>query len=148
MNKRIIYLICLISIGLMSACTVGLHSFNTVGTSFDPNSMRIEVNMNNFDLLGEVEVSVIYRTYFGSIVVFDQINDEPFNKRLTRDVNFIGNREMNLSSSIKKATYKVLEKFPNADYYVPVFKEKKIDGMFLGSNIKEVVRFKVYKIKK
>ena len=132
----------------MSACTVGQHTYNTVGTNFDPKVVRIEMNVKDFELLGEVSVSVEYRTYFGSIVVFDKVNDEPYNNRITRHVHFIGNHEMDLSSSIQKATYKVIERYPNADYYVPVLTEKKVDGMFLGSNIKEEVRFKVYKQKK
>ena len=146
--NRIVYFICALSIGLLSACTVGLHTYQTVGSKFDPKITRIEMNVSDLELLGEVKVSAQYRTYFGSICVFDKVNEDAFNIRITRQVHFVGNGEMNLSSAIQLASYKVIDQYPDADFYVPVLSERSIDGMFLGAITKEEVRFKVYKLKK
>lgn len=106
------------------------------------------MNLNNFEVLGDVEVSVQYRTYLGCIHLFDKVNDEPYNNRITQQVRFVGYGEMGLSIPIQKATYKVIKTFPNADYYVPILTEKKVEGMLFGSFISEKVQFRVYKFAK
>ncbi|MDP4240296.1 MAG: hypothetical protein Q8904_12585 [Bacteroidota bacterium] len=148
--KRVLnYVICALFIGLMSACSIGQYSSNTVRTAdFAPGFVKLDLTMNDFELLGEVKVTVEYRTYFNAINVYETINGEAYNRRVSRRVHFAGDRGIRLSLPIQKATYKVIDQFPNGDYYVPVFTDKQIEGQFLGRHTKEIVTFKVYKQKK
>ena len=45
------------------------------------------------------------------------------------------------------ALYKVVEEYPEADYYVPVIKQTEVERMFLGKFTKESVTLKAYKLK-
>jgi len=148
--KRVLnYVICALIIGIMSACSVGQYSSNSVRTvDFTPGIVKLNLTMNDFQFLGEVKVDVEYRTYFNSINVYETINGETYNRRVSRSVHFVGDRGISLSIPIQKATYKVVDKYPDADYYVPVFTDKQIENMFMGSHTKEVVTFKIYKQKK
>jgi hypothetical protein len=149
MKKVIKCLIGVLLIGLMSACSVGQYNSNSVKTmDFTPNVVRLEMTLNDFILLGEVRVDVSYRTYLSAFNVFETINGQDYNRRVSNRVNFTGARAVKLSKPIQRATYKVIELFPDADYYVPVFTEKQIDGLFLGRHTKEAVTFKAYKQKK
>jgi hypothetical protein len=149
MRKVLNCIICLLLIGLMNACSLGQYSSNTVRTAnLTPEIVKLDLTMNDFELLGEVKVEVQYRTYFNSINVYETINGETYNRRVTRRVHFAGDRGIRLSLPIQKATYKLIDKYPDADYYVPVSTDKQIEKMFLGRHTKEVVTFKVYKQKK
>jgi len=147
--KFLKYVVCALIIVIMSACSVGQYNSNTVRTAdFTPGIVKLDLTMNDFEYLGEVKVEVEYRTYFGSLNVYETINGEPYNRRVTRHVHFAGDRGIRLSLPIQKATYKLIDKYPDADYYVPVFTDKQIEKMFMGSHTKEIVTFKVYKQKK
>lgn len=149
MNRFLKYVFCALIIGIMSACSVGQYSSNTIRTTdFTPGIVKLDLTMNDFEFQGEVKVEVEYRTYFNSINVYETINGEAYNRRVTRSVHFAGDRGIRLSLPIQKATYKVIDIYPNADYYVPVFTDKQVERMFMGSRTKEVVTFKVYKQQK
>lgn len=149
MKRFLNYAICALVIGLMSSCGVGQFSSNTVRTAdFTPGIVKLDLTMNDFEFLGEVKVEVEYRTYFNAINVYETINGEAYNRRISRFVHFAGVKGIRLSLPIQKATYKVIDKYPDADYYVPVFTDKQMEKMFLGCHTKEVVTFKVYKQKK
>lgn len=145
--KRILkYVLCALIVGIMSACSVGQYSSNTVRTAdFTPGIVKLDLTMNDFEFQGEVKVEVEYRTYFNVLNVYETINGETYNRRVSRSVRFAGDKGIRLSLPIQKATYKVIDTYPTADYYVPVFTDKQIERMFMGSRAKEVVTFKVYK---
>lgn len=139
----------IISIAFFSSCSIGQHNYNTVKTSnFSPDIVRLDLSWSDLELVGEVKVDVEYRTYLGAFKVYDAVNGEDYSKRFSRHVGFSGKSNMRLSLPIRKATYKVIDTYPGADYYVPVFRDKKVEKMFLGSKVKEEVTFKVYKYKK
>jgi hypothetical protein len=142
-------IICVAIVGFFSACSIGQHTYNTARTTnLSPDIVRLDLSLSDFEFLGEVKVNVEYRTYLKGIMVYETINGEPYNRRVSRHVSFAGKSPVFLSFPIRKATYKVIETYPDADYYVPVFTDKVKENFFLGSRIKEEVVFKVYKQKK
>ncbi len=149
MRGVIKYLLSIVIIGIMSSCSVGQYSSKGVkSVDFAPDIVKLDLTMNDFEYQGEVKVDVEYRSYFNSIIVYELINGEAYNRRLVRNVRFAGQKGMRLSFPIQMATYKLIEKFPNADYYTPVYSEKQVEKMFMGSRTKESATFKVYKQKK
>jgi hypothetical protein len=146
MKKVFNVLIFALFVGLMSACSLGEYGSNTVRTmNLTPDVVWIDMSLKDFEFLGEVKVDIKYRTYMEVFKVYDAINGEAYNRRMIRSVRFAGDKGVALSPAIQKATYKVIDKFPNADYYVPVSTDKRVEKMFMGRNTEEVVTFKVYK---
>jgi hypothetical protein len=141
--------ICVAITGIFSACSIGQHTYNaTRTTDLSPDIVRLDLTLSDFEFLGEVNINVEYRTYLKGITVYESINGEVYNRRLSRHVSFAGKSPVVLSFPLRKATYKVIETYPDADYYVPVFTDRISDNLFLGSRIKEEAVFKVYKLKK
>ena len=104
--------------------------------SYSFDDVRLEMNMNDLQYLGEQEISIEYTSYLGIIKSVEKVNGEtynPVNKKvltMPRSCNF---RNRNLD----KAAYKLVETFPNAVYFQIVFETKHIDRLFLGSGNKE-----------
>lgn len=126
----------------------GLQQMSDVqSTSFTPNYVRVDANINDYELLGETTVSVESRIYLGVIKKIDEINDVQYNFRNIKIVQLEGNTNIKLKGGINKALYKVVEEYPNADYYVPVVKKTDIERMFLGKYVKESIVIKAYKLR-
>lgn len=132
---------------LFSSCS-GLRQVSGVqSTSFVPDYVRIEANINDYAQLGESTVTLEYRKYLGFINKIDKVNGEDYNFRDVKIIELEGKTNIKLNGDIKKALYKVVEEYPNADYYVPVMKQTEVERMFLGKYIKESVILKAYKLK-
>lgn len=130
-----------------SSCS-GLRQVSGVqSTSFTPDYVRVDANINDYVQLGEITVTVESREYLGFINKIDKINDEDYNFRDVKIVKLEGKTNIKLNGDIKMALYKVIEEYPNADYYVPVMKQTEVERMFLGKYIKESVTLKAYKLK-
>jgi len=133
---------------LGAACTLGKFSHKTApATSFAPGIVKLELTMEQFEYLGETEISVNHKTYLGIFSRLDSINGlpkEPHNKKF---VKFFGNHDIPVKGKMKRAAYKVIEEFPNADYYIPVNYQKNVTRMFLGSSKTQKMTIKAYKLK-
>lgn len=133
---------------LCASCTLGKFSHKTApATSFAPNIVKLDLTMDQFEYLGETEISVQQKTYIGIFTKIDSINGLPkdiHNKKFTK---FYGNRDIPVQGIMKRAAYKVIEEFPNADYYVPVNYQKNVSRMFLGSYKTKTMKIKAYKLK-
>lgn len=130
-----------------SSCS-GLRQVSGVqSTSFVPDYVRVEANINDYAQLGETTVTLEYREYLGFINKIDKVNGEDYNFRDIKIIELEGNTNIKLNGGIKMALYKVVEEYPNADYYVPVMKQTDVERMFLGKYVKESVTLKAYKLK-
>ena len=115
--------------------------------SYSFDDVRLEMNMNDLQYLGEQEISIEYTSYLGIIKSVEKVNGEtynPVNKKvltMPRSCNF---RNRNLD----KAAYKLVETFPGAVYFQIVFETKHVDRLFLGSVHKECAKVKAYKLVK
>ena len=134
---------------LSTSCTLGRFSHKTVpATSFAPQVVKLNLTLDQFEYLGEVEISVSQKTYFGMFTKLDSINGLPkdiHNKKFTK---FYGNKDIPIKGIMKRAAYKAIEEFPDADYYIPVNYQKNVSRMFLGSSKTKKMRIKAYKLKK
>lgn len=147
--KRLLSTLTLITFIVLSfsSCS-GLRQMSGVQTtSFVPDYVRVEANINDYEQLGETTITVESRQYLGFINKIDKINDEDYNFRDVKIVELEGKTNIRLTGDIKKALYKVVEEYPNADYYVPVMKKTEVDRMFLGKYVKKSVTIKAYVLK-
>lgn len=147
MRKLNIMLI-LVGIALLFGSCRGTFEYNKKRTmDFAPDQVRLNIDMSNFELLGETTLTVDSRTYMGIFKHIDSINGVEYNFRDVKYTKLQGQQTMKLDGCVKKALYKVLEKYPNADYYVPVSSKKHKLRLFLGRQQKDVIVVKAYKFK-
>lgn len=132
----------------MSSCAGTYNYSKAKSVSFSPDRVELKLTMNDYQYLGEVEISVDYKTYLGFITYTEKVNNEPYRRyHQEKYVTLKGDKDFCVMGKIKKAMYKVLETYPNADYYIPVSSVKKMDWMILGSKTNYVLTVKCYKLK-
>lgn len=143
--QKILYIIVLACI--MSSCTGLYQSTRVPATSFSPDFVRLDIKLNDFELLGETEISYASRHYLGIINILDVVNDSIVNIRDIESVNFVGEKDMAISPYMRRAAVKVVEEYPAADYYMPVYSKRRVEKMFLGRKVSEKMIIKVYNLK-
>lgn len=146
--KRRILLLGLVAMLLLSFSSCSGYRHMSGVRTFSDATFRVNTSINDYTLLGETEVSVEVRSYLGWIEVIDKVNGEVYNKTDQKIVSLEGMKPaVKMDSNIERALYKVLEMYPDADYYVPVSTKLEIEDLFLGKHTVETVRVKAYKLK-
>jgi len=124
---------------------------NSCGTltqtkTFAPQRVELQLHLSDMQYLGETEITVSYRTYLGLFTAIDKVNGEDYvssDVKITKlDNSLFGD------SQLDKATYKVIDEYPNADYYQVVYKKKVVERLFLGTEVVYSARIKAYSFKK
>ncbi len=121
---------------------------STAGTKLpinSPDKLEYNLNLRNQTLLGEVEISVDYRTYFGFIYKIDKVNDQEVVRREHKRASFTVKNNGYFVGLAAKGRHKVLETFPDADYFIVSGSVKECETMFLGSYNRRTVTYKAYK---
>lgn len=137
----------LIVILLLASCGVQYDYTKVKSTSLTPDVVRLNMNLENFEPLGETEISVNFRTYLGFITCLDSINNIAYERRVVNKVVLKGHKDFNLHRYLDRATNKVIREFPEADYYVPMYTSRQVLKMFLGRSTRETMVIKAYKLK-
>lgn len=128
---------------VLSSCSV------TSNRMYAPDSTRLNLTMADLEYLGEAEISVEYRTYFGFFSVIDQINGIPYDGKEIKTVRIGDKRDISLRlySKLNRAQYKLLDEFPDAEYFVVVNQTKSTERMFLGSYVNVKAKVRAYSLK-
>ena len=146
--KKSIVLIAFVSfIVLFSSCS-GLYSYKiSQSASLTPDEVRLNLSMDDMNLLGETTISAKTSTYFGIFKSIDYINDEVYDFRKVTKVRLNGEKNINIPTDLDKAAYKVIDEYPTADYFVPVYYNEEVNRMFLGNTKTKTMVIKAYKLK-
>lgn len=140
MNK-IKYIFGFIAVALFASCGTVKNS-----SVFRPDNVRLEINMDDLNYLGETEVSVTYDTYLGIFRSIDKINGEDYNSLDKKKVSLNMQGGL-LEGPINQAAYKVLETYPKASYFIPVCKTTVKNRLFLGSEVTVTATIRAYSFK-
>ena len=137
------YLAIVLAAVAVSSCSV------THNRTFAPNySVRLDVSPSDVEYLGETEISIEYQTYLGFIRVFESINGEPYDG--TRRFSHLGGTQFDKKAlctrSLDRAAYKVVEKWPDATYYMIAHQTVERHRMFLSSDVKVTATVRAYKV--
>ncbi|WP_235336603.1 hypothetical protein [Bacteroides caecigallinarum] len=119
----------------------------TKSSVFRPDDVRLNVGMEDLEYLGETEISVSYSTYLGFISVIDKVNGEDYSYMESKTTTFDSYMSGLLNGKLKKAAYKALEDFPEATYFIPVYRKTEADRLFLGREVNQVAKIRAYKFK-
>ena len=138
------YLICAIALTLgLASCSVTRYK------AFAPNSTQLNLRMDNLEYLGETTISVEYRVYMGAFVSIDKVNGKDYNNdviKLFPIYNYAGMAD-NLLPNLKRASFKLSEEYPSADYFIVVNQTEEKHRLFLGSQVTATARIKAYSLK-
>jgi hypothetical protein len=136
-----------ISVLMLSSCS-NYYTFSAKRTaSFTPNLVQLNVDIDDFEYLGQTEISVISRNYLGFIQVIDTVNNRLYNYRDIRVTDLNGPRDLRLSGEMKKAAHKVVDEFPEATYYIVSSDYLQINRLFLGKKVNRRMEIQAYKFK-
>ncbi|HIZ85693.1 MAG TPA: hypothetical protein IAC04_04300 [Candidatus Coprenecus stercoravium] len=132
------YLLPVVLLVSLSSCSVTRYR------SYSMNDTRLNVSMDDLVYIGETEISADYRKYIGFISALDSLNGEVYDRAQRKTVE-VGNVPEGLYRYLNRAAYKLVEEFPEADYFIVVSQNKSITRLFLGSDISVKARIKAYK---
>ncbi|MGP1447775.1 MAG: hypothetical protein ACTTKO_09705 [Candidatus Limimorpha sp.] len=145
--KKILFITSVILMAVFSSC----GSLNTMekapATSMMPE-VRMNIDLNDIEFLGETTITANSRTYFGFIHHIDKVNGVTFDRRQNTSVKLFGNTHINIPGDLKFAAEKALADFPNADFFSPGIYKEEIVNMFLGKTTQQTMVIKAYKYKK
>lgn len=130
-------------------CVLCMASCGTVQTNrpFTVGDIRLEMNMDDLNYLGESEISVECDTYLGFITKIRKVNGEPYDPFYTRRLS-IPTQSLSLKGEgLDLAAYKVLEDYPQATFFQVVFKSTEKERLFLGSVKKTTAKVRAYSLK-
>ncbi len=132
---------------VLSSCASVHQTTDTPGMSFIPDITRFEMGFADLEYLGEVEISYQSRRYLGLFRHLDSVNDEIVSVRHTERVSFSGKMGFKMNNYLEMAAVKAVENYPEADFFVPVYKITTVEKMFMGRIYREKMLLKAYRFK-
>ncbi len=131
----------------LSSCSVShVTSAYKENSSLTPNRIEVHLTPGDIGYMGETSIDIDYKVYLGVIRIIEHINGEPYEIRKIDRVMLTGPMGLNLSPMLERASYKVTDNFPEADYYVVNRTRRISQNLFMGSFIREEATVKAYKI--
>ncbi len=133
------YIVLASVMALMASCGTVRHQ-----ATYAPSRTVLQIEMQDMKYLGEVEVSVSYRTYLGLFRVIDKVNGEEYssaNKSLTN----LDGINTSYIAPLNRAYGKVLKEYPEATYFQVVSYSKTSDRLFLSSDHECKAKVRAYK---
>lgn len=109
--------------------------------------VRLNISLDDIEYLGESTIRVSTRSYFGCIKQIDMVNGEVFDRHNNTTTSLMGNLDIKLHGDIALAAGKVIQDYPEADYFVPVSYKDEVTNLFLGKLSTKTMVIKAYKYK-
>ena len=145
--KKLLLIASVFMMAFMTSCGSIKGYQKAPAVSMTPE-VRMNVNLDDVEFLGETTITVDCRTYFGIFHRIDKVNNVTFDRRRNTSVNLYGNIDMNIPDDLKYAAEKVLNDFPEADFFSPGVYKEEVNSMFLGRIRTKTMVIKAYKYKK
>lgn len=119
------YLLLAAAVLTMSSCA---KTYTTIGArtaSMTPNTVVLNVDHSDMTYQGETTVSIYAkRPIFSSRLKIKTINGVKFDKKNQTTVELCGNRAVNHNRLTPYAIASVVEKYPGADFYNPIYSKR------------------------
>ncbi len=147
MKKTLTIIIAAALVMLMASCNLTRQYSSMRTTSLTPDYVKLNMDLSDMQYLGQSTLTVETRTYLGFIKRIDYVNGEKYDYRQVSLMSLAGKSDIKLSADMKKAAYKVVADYPDADYYVPVYEKQDVDRMFLGNHKVKTMVIRAYKLK-
>ncbi|GEM_PF-1017336 len=143
--KKILFIL-LSAMVVLSSC-VSQRTTTNQYSPFTPDEKRLYLTMNDYEYLGDIQLEVSYKTYFGSIHKILTVNGEAYNPRFYRLTNISWDKKVKMSKVMRRALYKVTDTYPTADFIIPASQNVVHNNMFGGKEISETMTVKVFRLR-
>lgn len=130
---------------LLASCATTRH--NKTYSNFKPTEVRWNIDMRDMECLGEVEISITEDIYLGFIKSTRYVNGKKYQRWDKTTTNLAGATWGLTAKGMNKATYKVLEEFPDADFYKVVRQSVKTQRLFGMKEVSRTATIKAYRVK-
>ncbi len=141
--KKVFFLFAVVLMTFTSCVsTRNVHKSNSLAI----DQVRLELSMQDFEYLGTATVDVEY-TKYGLIRKIHKINGKEYDTRNKQEVNLLGVEQLKQNSLLRQALAQIVEQYPDADYFVPLFHKVEKQYMFGGHHCIETMSVKVYRLK-
>lgn len=143
--KKVLYA-ALLTVMVMATGCVSQHNVNRAYNQLRPNYIRLDVTMDDYQYLGDVTMEVVYKNYglWKKVLTINGVNYDP---RYYTKTKIAFPKHICMSKWMRRACYKIVDTYPEADYIVPASSRKEYEHMMGGRNIKETLNVKVFKLK-
>lgn len=145
--KQRILLPVLLLIAVIGTSCVSQHNVERNYSDLKPDVVRLELTMDDYQYMGDVNIEVEYKTYLGIFSKILTVNGEKYDPRFYHKTNIAFRKKVKLGK-LKLALHKVLELYPNADYIIPASFNDQVEHMMGGRIHKRTMTLKVYAINK
>jgi hypothetical protein len=144
--KKIIKFIFVIAVAISMASCLGTSKSSVASNRpMNADQIRLDLKMEDFQLLGEEQYNIVYRTYFGIFNFVDSLNGKSVERRNLKTISFSSFPSLN--RKFTRAIAPIVEKYPQVDFITPIYSTVQSNHMFLGSKNKFTVKVKAYKFK-
>lgn len=132
-----LFIICIGTVLVCSSCSVVKHH------SYSPDTVKLNLTMNDLEYLGEVTISVQYSKYLGFIRHINTINGKSYKGDVIQQTSVCGCTD----PVLQRAANKVFDVFPGAEYVVVSSERTDVTRLFLGGEVSVSAKVKAYKFK-
>jgi len=138
--KSLLRTILVLAIAIASAsCSIVTRS------AYSVDRTQLNISMEDLTLVGETDISVEYDTYLGIFTRVDKVNGEPYDHTV-KNITLLNTNTV-LARKLNIAAHKVLEDYPEANYFIVTNQRVTKELLFLGSEKTVTATVKAYKIK-
>ena len=125
---------------LISSCSIVRK------TAYAPNWTQLNLSLEDLEYIGDTEISIEYSKYLGIFTKYEKVNGEIYNG-LEQTYTSPSRGLPLLTPKLRKASYVLYDRFPNADYFIVTGTTVNKTKLFLGSEIEAKARIRAYKFK-
>lgn len=129
----------LAAVALSASCSIVSRS------AYSVDRTQLNISMEDLTFLGETEISVEYDTYLGIFTRVDKVNGEPYDYKV-KNITVLNTNSV-LARKLNIAAHKVIEDYPEANYFIVTNQHVTKEVLFLGSEKTVTAKVKAYKIK-
>lgn len=146
MKKYIALSVAVIATILFAGCATSRHQ--SMHSTFRPDDVRLNIAVQDMECIGETEISISEDIYFGIFKSTREVNGQKYDSWNKKTASLYGATWGHKARGFRKATPKVVEMFPDADFYQVVRESSKVERMFGMNAITRTALVKAYKLKK
>ena len=136
-----------VALVLMSAVSCGVVN----RSAYKPSTSQLNIMMSDLEYLGQTEISITYDTYLGIFSRIRKINGDDFDPGVVQRANLLGSQDAilrdRLGRKLNRASYRVFEQFPDADYFIVSRQVSRKTVLILGKEVESTATVKAYRFK-
>ncbi len=142
------FIILIVATLFLGSCSIGknISEKDIKTTSFMPNIVQLNLELDDFEYVGEAEVTIVYKKILGFTLLYE-INGKPVNRNQINSLELHGRTFIPVIPGLERALFDTHRTMPDADIMIPFYTLTEKQNMFLASNVTKTLKVKAYKFR-